>query len=158
MADTADVSSVLNNLIETCKDGEEGFRKAASEAKDSSLKQLFTKYSTQRAGYAAELQQLVQSSGEKPAESGSVAASLHRGWLSLKEKVSASDDKALVEECERGEDSAMAAYKEAVAKTLPTNIQSVVQRQFAGVQAAHNVIRDMKHSGSTSVPASALVS
>jgi len=154
MADTADVSSVLNNLIETCKDGEEGFKKAANEAKDSSLKQLFTKYSTQRAGYTSELQQLVQASGEKPTDSGSVSASLHRGWLSLKEKVSSSDDKALVEECERGEDAAMSAYKDAVGKNLPSNIQSVVQRQFSGVQEAHNLIRDMKHSGRTSVGAS----
>ncbi len=152
MADS-DVSSVLNDLIQTAKDGEEGFRKAAEEASDSSLKQLFTKYSSQRAGYVQELQQLVQSTGSKPADSGHVSASLHRGWLSLKEKMSKSDDKALIEECERGEDVAKKNYGEAVNKSLPASIQTVVQRQYAGVQEAHGIIRDLKHSGRTSVAA-----
>ncbi len=141
-----DVASILNDLIETCKDGEKGFQTAAEKAKDTSLKSLFSKYASQRAGYAQELQSLVSTLGEKPATSGHVSASFHRGWIAIKEAVSKDEDKALIFECEAGEDAAMKNYKEALSKTLPANVLSVVQKQFAGVQEAHGVIRDMKHS------------
>lgn len=146
-----DVTSVLNNLIETCKDGENGFRHAAEKAKETSLKSLFSKYAAQRAGYVTELQSLVTSTGGSPSDSGSVTGALHRGWISLKETLAKDDDKALIDEAESGEDVAMKAYKEAVGSTLPSSVSTIVQRQFAGVQEAHGVIRDLKHNWTGSV-------
>jgi len=142
---TKDITSVLNSLIETAKDGENGFRTAADKAKESSLRSLFTKYAAQRTQYAQELQSAVAQLGATPAESGHALASLHRGWLGLKEALSRDEDKALIEEAEAGEDAAVKAYKEALAKDLPVELQALVQRQFTGVQEAHGVIRDLKH-------------
>lgn len=141
-----DAVDVLNNLIETCKDGEQGFRTAAEKVKDSSLKSLFSKYSSQRAGYVTELTSAVRNLGGDPATSGHVAATLHRGWINLKEALSKDEDKAIIFECEAGEDAAMKNYKDALSKSLPANVLSLVQTQFSGVQEAHGVIRDMKHS------------
>ena len=146
MADNKDTVSVLNDLIETCKDGEKGFQTAAERVKDPSLKTLFSKYAAQRASYVSELQAAVEGLGEKPASSGHVAASLHRGWIAVKEAVAGDGDKQVIFECESGEDSAMKNYKEALAKTLPPSVLQLVQKQFAGVQESHGVIRDMKHS------------
>jgi uncharacterized protein (TIGR02284 family) len=153
MADNSDVTSVLNGLIETAKDGENGFRHAGEKAKDPSLKSIFSRYAAQRASYASELQSVVAGLGDKPAESGHVAGSLHRGWISLKETLSKNDDKALVDEAEAGEDAAVKAYREAASKSLPAEALSVVQRQFAGVQEAHAVIRDLKHNWTGSAAA-----
>ena len=144
--DTKAVTSVLNDLIETCKDGEQGFQAAAEKAKDSSLKSLFSKYSSQRASYVQELQSVVRDLGGDPATTGHVVATMHRGWINLKEALSKDEDKALIFECESGEDAAMKSYKDALSKSLPANVLSVVQKQFSGVQEAHNTIRDMKHS------------
>ena len=144
--DTKDVVSVLNDLIETCKDGEQGFKTAAEKAKDSSLKALFSKYASQRAGYITELQSAVRDMGGDPATSGHVAATLHRGWINLKEALSRDEDKAIINECESGEDAAIKNYKDALSKSLPANLLSLVQKQFSGVQEAHGVIRDLKHS------------
>jgi len=146
---TENVSNVLNNLIETCKDGEQGFRQAAEKAQEPSLRALFSKYSTQRAGYVQELQQLVASLGEKPEESGHASAALHRGWIGLKAALSKNEDKALIDECEAGEDAALKAYREASRTTLPPSVSQVVERQYAGIQEAHIVIRDLKHGKST---------
>lgn len=146
MAENKDAVSVLNDLIETCKDGEKGFQTAAERAKDPSLKSLFAKYASQRSSYVQELQTTVESLGEQPATSGHVAASLHRGWIAVKEAVAGDGDKQVIFECESGEDAAMKNYKEALAKPLPSSVMQLVQKQFAGVQEAHGVIRDMKHS------------
>ena len=143
---THEVSSILNGLIETCKDGENGFHKAAADAKESSLQSLFSKYSAQRASYAQELQRLVSGLGEKPASAEHLSAKLHRGWIGLKESVTGDKDKAIVYEAEAGEDAAMKNYKDALETALPVEVLAVVQKQFAGVQEAHGVIRDLKHS------------
>lgn len=138
--------SVLNSLIETLKDGENGFRHAADHAKDPSLKSIFDQYASQRASYSQELQSAVASLGDKPAESGHVAGALHRGWMSIKEAVSKNDDKALVDEAEAGEDAAMKAYREALSSGISGEALAIVERQFQGVQQAHSVIRDLKHN------------
>ncbi len=142
-------TSVLNDLIETCKDGEQGFRTAAEKAKDSSLKSLFAEYASQRAEYARELQSIVAEFGEDPATTGHVSATLHRGWIHLKEALSKNEDKALIDECEAGEDAAVKNYREALSKGLPAEVSEVIQDQFAGVQQAHSVVRDLKHGRAT---------
>ena len=141
----SDVSDVLNGLIETAKDGEQGFRTAAEKVKESSLKSLFSKCASQRATYAQELQAAVGGLGEKPAESGHVAAGLHRGWINLKQALSKNEDKAIIDEAESGEDAAKKAYSEALQKSLPTDVKALVEKQYSGVLEAHGVLSDLKH-------------
>lgn len=140
-----DASSVLNDLIETCKDGEQGFRTAAEKVKDSSLQSLFSTYASQRAQYAQELQALVSQMGGDPAASGHVAGTLHRGWINLKEALSRNEDKAIIDECEAGEDAAVKSYREAVNQSLPPDVEVIVQRQFSGVEEAHRALSNLKH-------------
>jgi uncharacterized protein (TIGR02284 family) len=141
-----ETTQTLNELIEICKDGENGFKQAAEKAKDASLKSLFLKYSTQRAGYAQELQSAVSLLGDKPETTEHVAAKLHRGWMGLKQALTSNEDKALIDECEAGEDAAMKAYKQALDKSMAGNIETLIRKQFAGVSEAHGVMRDLKHS------------
>ncbi|MBB5036034.1 PA2169 family four-helix-bundle protein [Prosthecobacter dejongeii] len=140
--------STLNNLIETLKDGQEGFRAASEDIANSELKTVFSQYSLQRSKFAGELQSLAHSLGESdPADSGSVAGALHRGWIDLKAALTSRDDHAVLSECERGEDSAVAAYRKAMDdEDLPANILAVLQTQFMDIKAAHDHIRDLRDS------------
>jgi uncharacterized protein (TIGR02284 family) len=141
------VISTLNNLIETCKDGENGFRTASDGVKNSELKTLFLTYSQQRAQFAAELQNEVRNLGGDPEDTGSVAATLHRGWINIKSTVTGEDEGAVISECERGEDSAVRNYQDSLKENLPANIQSVVQRQDTQVKEAHDRIRGLEKAG-----------
>ncbi len=139
-----DVESVLNELIETSKDGEKGFMKAGKDAHDAELKTLFTQCAQRCREGAAELQLQVSAQGGTPKETGSATAALHRGWISLKEAVSSRDDKAILEECERGEDYAKAQYKKALEKDLAANVRAIVERQYQGVIANHDRVRALR--------------
>ena len=139
-----DVIAVLNELIETSKDGQKGFEKAGQDTKAAELKALFSKGAQRCAEGARELQSLVRGLGGDPDTSGSVAGALHRGWISVKEAVSARDDKAILEEVERGEDYAKKAYSKALEANLPANVQAVVQRQHQGVLANHDAVKAMR--------------
>jgi uncharacterized protein (TIGR02284 family) len=146
MATNDDVISTLNNLIETCRDGENGFRTAAEGVNRSDLKSLFTNYSQQRSEFVRELQQEVRKLGGDPAKSGSVAATLHRGWINIKSAVTGKDEGAVISEAERGEDSAVANYRDALEQNLPSTVQMLVQRQYTEIKAAHDRIRSLERA------------
>lgn len=138
--------SVLNDLIETCKDGAKGFAASAEKADSAELKTLFQKYATQRTNFAADLDGQVVSLRGKPAESGHVAAVIHRGWIDIKTAFTGNDDKALLNECERGEDYAKKAFMDALKEDLPSDARAIVQRQAGEVRAAHDRIRDLRNA------------
>ncbi len=141
-------TSTLNDLIETLKDGQNGFKRAAEDVKSSDLKTLFSDYSLQRSKFAGELQSVARSLGEnEPETTGSVSARLHRGWIDLKSAVTDRDDHAILAECERGEDFAVAAYRKATEDgELPANVLATLSTQFADIQAAHDRVRDLRDS------------
>jgi uncharacterized protein (TIGR02284 family) len=149
MATNDDVISTLNNLIETCKDGQNGFQTAADGVKNSELKTLFNTYAKQRAQFAGDLQSEVRRLGGDPEKSGSVAATLHRGWINIKSTVTGEDESAVLAECERGEDSAVSNYQDALAANLPANVRDVVQRQFTQIKEAHDRIRSLEQASGT---------
>ena len=141
-----DVISTLNNLIETCKDGEEGFREAAAGVERAELKSLFAEFSMQRAQFSGVLQELVRSLGGDPESEGSIAGALHRGWIDIKSAVTGSDEEAILNECERGEDSAKSNYQEAMNMNLPANVSDIIAQQSQAILAAHNRIKALRDS------------
>ncbi|MEP7149572.1 MAG: PA2169 family four-helix-bundle protein [Acidobacteriota bacterium] len=143
-ASNSDVISTLNGLIETCKDGQNGFKEAAEGVERSDLKSLFYEFSQQRSQFAGELQALVQGLGGDPENSGTMAAAIHRGWINIKSAVTGKDEGAILSECERGEDSAKNSYKDALEESLPANIAEPVQKQYTAVKAAHDRIKALR--------------
>ena len=141
-----DVISTLNGLIETCKDGQEGFTVAADGIGRSDLKSLFHEFAQQRSQFAGELQTLVRSLGGDPEDAGSIAGSLHRGWINIKSAVMGEDETTILNECERGEDAAKSAYKDALDEALPANILESVQSQYTAILSAHDRIKALRDS------------
>ena len=146
MSQQKEIISTINGLIETLKDGQEGFRQAAQAVKDSQLKSLFGEYSLQRSKFAGELQNEAITLGEhNPENSSSTAGAMHRAWINLKSAITSGDDHAILEECERGEDSAVNEYKKAMEEeNLASPIRETISRQYAEVKGAHDRIRELR--------------
>ena len=138
----------LNDLTETLKDGQQGFMTAAKDVKSPDLAQVFDRYARQRAEFAAKLQAHVIALGADVEKSGSLAGSVHRGWINLKAALSSNEPQAVLEEAERGEDAAVAAYRKALERTdLDASTRELISSQYAAVKAAHDHVRDLRDSG-----------
>lgn len=144
-SDTDNIVSTLNNLIQTCKDGAEGFREASQGINSEDLRDLFLRYSQQRAQFVTELQDEVRKLGKEPETSGSIAASLHRGWINIREAFQANNENAVLTECERGEDVAVDSYQDALKTALPSDILSVVERQYMQIREAHDRVKSLRN-------------
>ena len=137
--------AVLNELIETLKDGKDGFQTAAADVKDESVKAVFVEFAEQRARLAGELQAEVKRLGGDPEKTGSTAAAIHRGWINLKSSLGGGE-KAILDEAERGEDVAVKSYEKAMKSDLSADVAGVVRRQFVEVKKAHDRVRDLRDS------------
>ena len=142
--DTDDVIDALQDLTECCKDGEYGFRACADQAKRQDLKSTFQQRADDCRKAAQELNDQIRSLGGTAENSGSVAGALHRGWVSVKATFSSYDDKAVLEEAERGEDNAKARYTKALKQPLPAAIKLIVERQMQGLQRNHDQIKMLR--------------
>ncbi len=142
--DNQHVISTINEIIETCKDGEMGFRTCAENVEDSEIKGMLMERARHCAEAASELQNEVRRLGGDPDTHGSVSGILHRGWVNVKSAITGKDEAAVLAECERGEDIAVRRYKDALAQDLPSDIRSVIERQYQGVLANHDVVRNLR--------------
>ena len=136
--------SVVEKLIETCKDGEKGYRDAADHVRRADLKTFFLAQSLERSKFAGELQAELPRLGEHDKkDSGSVSGAMHRAWIDTKVAVGAGD-KSILQSVEQGEDSAKEAYEKALSTSLPANVAEIVRRQAASVKNAHDRVRDLR--------------
>lgn len=141
-----DLLDLLNDLIETAKNGEYGFAKCAERVNAPALKDVLQRRADDCRHAAAELQQLVRAHGGTPADSGTVAGALHRGWVTMKDVLTPNSDHAVLEEAERGEDHALAQYRKALKAALPADVLAVVTRQLEGAKANHDQVKALRDS------------
>jgi uncharacterized protein (TIGR02284 family) len=137
MAAQSDITT-LNQLIETCRDGEMGFWSAAEHVNDPGLKWMFHDIARKRGQFAEELKEEIRRLGGAVAEGGSVAGSMHRRWIDVKSSVRSGDDTSIVAEAERGENIALKSYESAMAKSLSGPAHGLIERQYAQVKEVHD--------------------
>lgn len=144
VVDNDDVIDLLNDLLESCRDGEYGFHASAEHADSGELKGVFQRHSRECAAAAVDLEREVRARGGEPVSGGTVTGALHRGWVSVKTALTTQDDHAVLEECERGEDAAVARYRKALKANLPHDLRALVQRQADGAQRNHDEVKALR--------------
>jgi uncharacterized protein (TIGR02284 family) len=143
--DSGKVKDVLQNLIETLRDSQDGYRFSAEHAHDAELKTMFNEESLKRGQFAGELEVEAQRLGEHdPKREGTTKGSLHRAWFELKSKLGAGDDKGVLNWIEQGEDHIKEQYKEALQEKLPANVIEVIDRQSQNIIRTHDRVRDLR--------------
>lgn len=136
--------SVVENLIETNKDGEKGYRDAAEHVKRSELKGYFNQQSVERGRFAQELHTELAKLGKPEKKvSGSASGAMHRAWIDTKVALGGGD-KTILESVEAGEDNAKDTYKKALTGSLPTSLLEMVRRQADSVQRAHDKVKMLR--------------
>jgi len=128
----------LNTLLTRTRDGERGYLEASENVKDPELKSLFLAQSRQRGEFATELDREVRALGGDPDTTTSLAADLHRAWINIKTTFAANDDKAVVEECRRGDSQAIDDYQDILQHTnLMASTRELLLRQKERIDAAY---------------------
>ncbi|MFZ2995215.1 ferritin-like domain-containing protein [Sphingobium sp.] len=139
--------STLNSLIKTTLDSMKGYQDAAKDSESTQFATMFADFARDRSAAAMSLQGEVRRLGGNPEDDSSFLAAAHRTFMDLKQAFTGKDDKAIIQEVERGEDHIKAKYEEALRDTdLDPTSRSVVEQAFVSVKEGHDRMSQLKHS------------
>lgn len=140
----------LNTIITTLYDGENGFKEAAEEIDNTALATRFRNLAKQRYDFGHEIKPLIKQLGGEVDKGGSTAASLHRAWIDLKSAIGSNDEKAILNECVRGEESAVNTYQDVINNgNLSADDQGVLRRQLGFITTSLNEMRRLSENYAT---------
>jgi len=146
MTDTNDIS-VLNGLIATTLDSMKGYEDAAKDAESTQYATMFADFARDRATVATDLQNQVRNLGGEPELDSSMLAAAHRTFMDLKQAIAGKDDKAIIQDVERGEDHIKAKFEDAMKDgDLTPATQTAITKAFASVREGHDKMSALKHS------------
>ena len=138
--------STLNTLIATTIDSVTGYEDAASNSEAGRFQQLFRDRASERQRVVEDLRAEVRRLGGDPEDDGSLMGKTHQRFLNLKAAITGSDEKAIVNEVERGEDYLKEKFETALnSDTLSGESRSVVERCYQSVRSGHDQMSQLKH-------------
>jgi uncharacterized protein (TIGR02284 family) len=139
--------STLNSLIKTTLDSMKGFKDAAQDAESTQFSSMFADFARERSEVATQLQAEVRRLGGNPEDDSSLLAAAHRTFMDLKQAFTGKDDKAIIQEVERGEDYIKSKFEAALKDAdLDPSARSVVERAYQSVKTGHDRASALKHS------------
>ncbi|MBI1406005.1 MAG: PA2169 family four-helix-bundle protein [Caulobacter sp.] len=139
---------LLNSLIETTLDSANGYKEAAENVESSQYRDMFAERSARRMDLTRRLQAEVRTFGGEPEDDQSLAGKLHNKFVDLKTALTGGpDDKAVIDEVERGEDVIKAKYEKASQDDeLPRELRLVIADAYRSVKQDHDDISRIKHA------------
>lgn len=139
--------SVLKTLSDTLADSINGYRDAAQHVESDQFRQMFTELADNRSQALSDLQGEVSRLGGSIDRDGSTLGHLHQRWLDLKAIITGHDDKAVINEVERGEDYLKEKFEAALkVDSLDASVRAPIERAYISVREGHDRVRDLKHS------------
>ena len=144
--------TVTSEVMQTLEDGKHGFAKAASLVEQDSPEvcATFHRLSQQRSSFYDELHEMAKDYGDKIEESGTIAAALHRGWMTLKDAVSGSGPGGVLDVAVQGEEHAVKTYETALESSdLTSGLRLVLARQMAEVSTAYIEVKAIRDAQNT---------
>ena len=146
MTDTSHDIRTLNGLIATTIDSVDGYRSSAEAVDSTRFADLFTARAGERSSVAEQLRAEVRKLGGNPEDDGTALAGAHRGFLNLKAAVTNRDDRAIVNEVERGEDHIKEKFEDALKDDkLSSETRRVVESCFGSIKSGHDEMSQIKH-------------
>jgi uncharacterized protein (TIGR02284 family) len=148
--ETADNKQVeiLNDLIQINNDRIAGYEKAIDGLEDEGnedLKRLFRHLVNNSVDYNETLEKQIGLLDGEPALGTSGAGKLYRAWMDFKALITGGDRAAILESCITGEETAIRAYKEAIAdEELASDLQHVLNGQLDELQQSYQEITALR--------------
>ena len=139
------IIATLNELIAASKDGAQDFAVASKEVQEPEFARAFSDGEKTSQAAIAELQDQVRLLGGIAEQDGSMKAAAHRGWANVKSMVRSRDDRAILEECERGEGHVRTRYADALKLDLPGPIRALVERHHDAIVASHYRVLELRN-------------
>ena len=141
-----DQITTLNTLTATLIDSVNGYRDAAEDSESGRFQQMFRERADERSQLVEELRDEVRRLGGNPEDDGSFMGKTHQRFMDLKSAIMGRDEKAVINEVERGEDYLKEKFETAIESgDLAGESRQCVERAYQSIRAGHDQISQLKH-------------
>ena len=148
--DNKDQISTLNTLIATTVDSITGYEDSAQNIDNERLREIFRQNADERQQVVGRLRDEVRRLGGDPEDSGSFMGKAHQRFEDLKAAVTGRNEKAIINEVERGEDYLKGKFETALdSGELTDECRSTVEQCYQTVRRGHDQISQLKHGMET---------
>lgn len=144
---TEKCDKALRELMIINHDREEGYARAADDAKDNDLKIIFSRFSNQSKAFANQLKDFIGDWDKMPEDDKTkLSGKLYRVWMDMKTALAGNNRKSVLNSCEFGEDVAKKTYDDILADTeeIPSDVLAIIRQQRAALQEGHDMIKSMR--------------
>jgi uncharacterized protein (TIGR02284 family) len=146
MSEHSETISTLNTLIATTIDSITGYEDSAQNIDNERLREIFRQRASERRDVVESLRAEVRRLGGNPEDDGSFLGKAHQRFEDLKAAVTGRDEKAIINEVERGEDYLKDKFETALdGDTLSGDSRAVVERCYQSVRSGHDQMSELKH-------------
>jgi len=146
MAEHSETISTLNTLIATTIDSITGYEDSAQNIDNERFREIFRQRADERQQVVESLRAEVRRLGGNPEDDGSFLGKAHQRFEDLKAAVTGRDEKAIINEVERGEDYLKDKFETALdSDALSGDSRAVVERCYQSVRSGHDQMSQLKH-------------
>jgi len=150
VTDCKDEIAALNTLTATLIDSVTGFEDSAANVENPRLQDLFREKASERSRLVEELRSEVRRLGGDPEDDGSFLGKTHQRFLDLKAAIAGRDEKAIIDEVDRGEDFLKSKFQAALQSgDLKGETHDLVERLYQRVKEDHEQVSALKHGMTT---------
>ncbi|MEN3953522.1 PA2169 family four-helix-bundle protein [Iodidimonas sp. SYSU 1G8] len=133
---SAEAGNLLHDLYVRARDSARGYRDAADDASDGSMKARFFGLARRRSAMAGQLELSLRSLGLDVAPDEGMSGAMNRHFTELKARLVNGDAKAVIAEVVRGETQFADAIEKALRQPLPATLRGALDRQKRQIQSA----------------------
>lgn len=142
---TEQVGNKLNNLLEKTYDAEKGFKKAAENVENNSLKSYFNQKAQERYEFGHELKGELKSFNQDVDKGGSLVGDAHRAWMDVKKIFTSNNEESMLKEAIRGEKSSVEEYNDVLNEiSLPLSTKNVLEKQKTTIENGLSNIKSLE--------------
>ena len=138
--------ATLNSLIATTIDSITGYEESAQNIDNERLREIFRQRASDRQDVVQQLRTEVRRLGGNAEDDGSFLGKAHQRFEDLKAAVTGRDEKAIIDEVERGEDYLKEKWQAALQSgDLNGESHDVVERCYQSIKSGHDQMSQLKH-------------
>lgn len=136
-----------NDLIQLYKRNVEGYRGyefAAKHIQNKNFKTFLEAYARRRKEFSEELEAIMADHDITPQHDTSILGDLHHAFLKVKQSMSGHSDRAMLEECARGESMALSDYQNVLKneRFTPPILKTLMKHRDV-IMAAERTMREL---------------
>jgi uncharacterized protein (TIGR02284 family) len=138
--------TTLNTLIATTIDSVNGYEDSAQNIENERFREIFRQRASERQEVVQQLREEVRRLGGNPEDDGSFLGKTHQRFEDMKAAITGRDEKAIINEVERGEDYLKEKWQAALQSgNLQGESHDIVERCYQSVKSGHDQMSQLKH-------------